>query len=56
MFLFNISIDSYLSLEDVVCSISFNLKQKGCDPVLNYESFKSLVYNELVIQNLKGFR
>lgn len=47
---------SYLSLEDVVCSISFNLKHKNCDPVLNYENFKSMVYNELVIQNLKGFR
>lgn len=47
---------SYLALEDVVGNISMYLKQVGSDPVLNFENFKQMVYQEMHFQNFKSFR
>lgn len=47
---------SYLALEDVVGNICTYLKHVGSDPVLNYENFKQMVYQEMHYQNFKSFR
>lgn len=47
---------SYLAFEDVVGNICAYLKHIGSDPVLNYENFKQMVYQEMHYQNLKSFR
>lgn len=51
-----LGIFSYLALEDVVANISAYLRQVGSDPVLNYENFKQMVYQEMHYQNFKSFR
>lgn len=45
-----------MALEDVVGNISTYLKHVGSDPVMNYESFKQMVYQEMHFQNFKSFR
>lgn len=47
---------SYLALEDVVANIGTYLKHVGSDPVLNFENFKQMVYQEMHFQNFKSFR
>lgn len=47
---------SYLTLEDVVGSIAYQLKQRGADPVLNAENYRECVTQEMQIRGLKGFR
>lgn len=47
---------SYLTLEDVVGSIAHQLKQNGADPVLNADSYRDMVTQEMQIRGYKGFR
>lgn len=45
-----------MALEDVVANIGTYLKHVGSDPVLNFENFKQMVYQEMHFQNFKSFR
>lgn len=47
---------TYLALEDVIASISSQMRASGIDPVLNFDRYKEMVNHEMVIQNHKGFR
>lgn len=47
---------SYIALEDIVNTISSNLKAQGMDPVLNAEMYRSLVAEEMRLHNYKSFR
>lgn len=47
---------TYLALEDVIGSISHQLRQNNIDPVLNLDTFKDMVAQEMAMQNHKGFR
>lgn len=47
---------TYLALEDVIGTISHQLRQNNTDPVLNLETFKEMVTQEMALQNHKGFR
>ncbi|XP_059217831.1 leucine-rich repeat serine/threonine-protein kinase 1 isoform X2 [Stomoxys calcitrans] len=47
---------SYIALEDIVNVISCNLRAAGLDPVLDAESYRKLVTEEMRLHNYKSFR
>lgn len=47
---------TYLALEDVIGIIAHQLRQSNTDPVLNLDTFKEMVAQEMAMQNHKGFR
>ncbi|CRK89702.1 CLUMA_CG003464, isoform A [Clunio marinus] len=47
---------SYLTLEDVVGTIAYQLRQNGVDPVLNADNYREMVAQEMQNRGHKGFR
>lgn len=47
---------TYLALEDVISNMCYQFKNSGTDPVLNFETYKQLVTQELLFNNYKTFR
>lgn len=47
---------SYIALEDIINVISNNLKSKHLDPVLDTETYKKLVTEEMRLHHHKNFR
>ena len=47
---------SYIALEDVICILSSKLRTAGKDPVLNGNTFKKLVAEEMAVNGYKCFR
>lgn len=47
---------TYLALEDVIGSISSQMRQNGTDPVLSFDRYKDMVTQEMALQNHKSFR
>ena len=47
---------SYLALEDVVGHVAAERRQKGNDPVLNAQEYKTVVSNEMMTKFQRAFR
>lgn len=47
---------TYLALEDVICHIAAERHQKGIDPVLNAQEYRTIVSNEMQTKCQRSFR
>jgi len=46
----------YLRLEDIICQLASDKRQRGEDPVLNAEQYRATIWCEMVTRFGKTFR